>query len=76
MEAGDAVLLPAGVGHRRIAASADFLVVGAYPPGQSFDVHRAAPGAAMRAAMARVAFPDSDPVEGADGPLTRLWRRD
>jgi uncharacterized protein YjlB len=76
VEAGDAVLLPAGTGHRRIAASADFLVVGAYPPRQSFDIQRVAPGAAIQAAMARVAFPDSDPVEGADGALKRAWRRD
>ncbi len=31
--AGDAVLIPAGVGHKKISASDDFLVIGAYKLG-------------------------------------------
>ena len=72
--AGDAVLLPAGTGHRQIEASPDFLVVGAYPIGQSFDICRSAPSAQAVRIMATLGWPESDPVGGAEGPLTKLWR--
>lgn len=71
--AGDVVVLPVGTGHRRLEASADFLVVGAYPPGQTFDVCRAAPDAAAHARMDVLPIPNGDPVHGRGGPLRRLW---
>lgn len=73
VHAGDVVVLPAGTGHCRIDASSDYLVVGAYPPQQRFDICRDAPTAAMTREMRFLPFPASDPVAGAGGPLTRLW---
>lgn len=74
IEAGDLLVLPAGTGHRRVEASGDFLLVGAYPEGQDWDVRREAAGAADEARIAAVPMPAADPAYGPDGPLARLWR--
>jgi uncharacterized protein YjlB len=74
VRAGDIAMLPTGTGHCRLEQNADFLVVGAYPRGQSWDICRQPPDATASARMATLPFPDVDPVMGVNGPLTRLWR--
>lgn len=74
LSAGDIVVLPAGTGHRLLAASRGLLVVGAYPPHGRYDEcsdSRDRPEARKR--IAKVRKPDADPVHGKTGPLMTLW---
>ena len=74
--AGDAVVIPAGVAHKRLSATADFAVVGAYPPGADWDMNyaRAEERADALRNIEAVPPPPADPVLGEGGPLEELWR--
>ena len=75
---GDIVVLPAGTGHRCLWAGPELLVIGAYPKSGTYDLCRGSKGEYAKAVntIPRVPVPDSDPVYGPDGPLTRLWRHE
>jgi uncharacterized protein YjlB len=74
--AGDVAILPAGTGHQLISASEDFCVVGAYPPGPPMQITRPTPENHAKAlkTIPEVELPNTDPVRGTRGPLTRLWK--
>ena len=76
VEAGDVAVLPAGTGHQRLSSTPDLLVIGAYPPDGRYDLCRgtSAEHARALATIPRVPVPETDPLFGAEGPLTRLWR--
>lgn len=75
VRAGDAVLIPAGVGHKRLSATHDLLVIGAYPGGQRADLMRegAEDKAGIRRRVKAVPLPDADPVAGGTGPIAEHW---
>ncbi|MEL4014696.1 cupin [Dryocola clanedunensis] len=72
---GDAVLIPAGVGHKQIEASEDFMCVGAYPEGCSPDKYldQQEVPAEVRDHLAKVAMPACDPVTGKKGGIQEFW---
>src|SRR5689334_15793475 len=76
IKAGDVAILPAGTGHQCIAASDDFCIIGAYPPGSKMEITRATPQnhAMALKTIPHVALPPADPVTGKDGAMMRLWR--
>jgi uncharacterized protein YjlB len=51
-------------------------VIGAYPGDGTYDLCRGSKAEHERAvtSIPQVPLPDSDPLRGASGPLTRLWR--
>lgn len=69
LEAGDVVVMPAGVSHSMAESSPDILVVGGYPDGRDWDNMREdhIDEAARRAAVKRIMMlpiPARDPVTG------------
>lgn len=73
---GDVVVIPAGVGHKRLSDKrGGFTVVGGYPPGQSGAISQ--PGELSRTAaeerIAALDLPRGDPVFGPEGPLVAAW---
>lgn len=73
VSSGDVLLLPAGTGHCNLDSSEDFLVVGAYPPGQHADICREAPTKAQQASIDTMPFPEQDPVQGLQGAVQQYW---
>src|SRR6478752_5830485 len=69
VEAGDVIVIPAGVGHKNLGASERFGVVGAYPNGRRWDLLRGRPGERPQADqnILAIPMPTEDPLYGSDG---------
>ncbi len=76
VQAGDAIILPAGVGHRLLEdVEGGFEMVGSYPIGCHWDMCYGKKGEESKAkAVANVAWFNKDPLYGDDGPV--LWSND
>lgn len=74
LQAGDAALLPAGTGHKNLGSSAELLVVGGYPPGQTPDLLRGETGErpGVDEAILETPLPGTDPIHG-EGPMQTHW---
>ncbi|MHA1549106.1 MAG: cupin domain-containing protein [Alphaproteobacteria bacterium] len=76
VKAGDAVLVPAGVGHKLLSSSPGLLVIGGYPEPTRVDLMREGEDDpdGIRRRIAAVSKPAKDPVTGAGGPMSASWR--
>jgi len=76
VEAGDVVVIPAGVGHCNKGSKGGFSVVGAYPRGQeSYDLRTGEEGERPEVLenIRNVSLPKSDPLFGERGLLLQRW---
>ncbi|HEY1005806.1 MAG TPA: cupin domain-containing protein [Sphingobacteriaceae bacterium] len=74
---GDVVVIPAGVAHKCLRSTPDFVVVGAYAGGRDYDINygKEEERAEALANIPAVPVPDTDPVYGAEGPLLTKWKK-
>lgn len=75
VKAGDVIVIPAGVGHKRLQSSGDFGVVGAYPGGSGYDLKKGRDGERPEADrnIANVPLPGADPLQGERGGVVTIW---
>lgn len=75
LRAGDVVVIPAGVAHRKLQEADGFQVVGAYPEGREPDMQRGLGNEreSVKRTIIGVPMPAADPVFGTEG-LRVLWR--
>ena len=73
---GDVVLLPAGTAHKKLEATANHEIIGAYPLNDSdydFQYGDASDYEAIIESIQNVNIPDTDPVTGAPGNIQQYW---
>ncbi len=75
VEAGDVIIIPAGVGHKCLEDNG-LKVVGAYPEGRSYDLKEGLKDERPEADenIAAVPLPATDPLYGKSGGLTDVWK--
>ena len=73
---GDVIILPAGVGHRCLHFSKDFLCIGAYPQGKDYDINYGKASELEKALsnIHKISIPRKDPVFGNKGFLRSYWK--
>jgi uncharacterized protein YjlB len=76
LEAGDAVVIPAGVAHKAIDLYDDFLCIGAYPAGQDYDIRKGELEEIneVNKNIKSLELPLADPIYGVEGPLMMNWK--
>jgi len=73
---GDVIILPAGVAHKCLSSSKDFICVGAYPQGKNYDINLGKSKELTKALanIKQLSGPSKDPVFGKEGFLKTYWK--
>jgi uncharacterized protein YjlB len=74
VEAGDIIVIPAGVGHKNLGSD-NLGIVGAYPDGRDWDINKGLPGERPQTdkKIAALPIPGTDPLSGKSLGLITLW---
>ena len=74
VEAGDIIIIPAGVGHKNLE-SENFKIVGDYPNGRDYDMNYGKEGERPAADknIAAVPIPEADPWFGEKAGIVDIW---
>lgn len=77
IEAGDVIIIPAGVAHKNMGKQDDVICIGGYPGGRDFDMNYGRPGERPRTDhnIKRLPIPATDPVYGSGGSA-KIWREE
>ena len=77
IKAGDVIIIPAGVGHKCLSASEDFVCVGGYPEGKDYDIKRGKESELPHALkhIHEVPLPATDPVYGKQKLIISYWEK-
>jgi uncharacterized protein YjlB len=73
---GDVVIFPAGVAHKSLSASNDFVCIGAYPFDNDYDMQYglATEHPKVDKNINQIKLPEMDPIFGKDGLLLQYWK--
>jgi uncharacterized protein YjlB len=77
VQAGDVIVVPAGVAHQNLGSNSEFGVAGAYPGGRDWDLLHGLAGERPTADrnIEKLPLPENDPLYGSEGPLRKMWKR-
>ncbi|HLR92148.1 MAG TPA: cupin domain-containing protein [Atopostipes sp.] len=76
LQKGDVLLLPAGTAHKRLNASAEHEIIGAYPLNDTdydFQYGDASDYEAIKENISNVVIPHTDPVTGSPANIEEYW---
>ncbi|MDT0678621.1 cupin domain-containing protein [Autumnicola musiva] len=75
VSAGDIIVIPAGVGHKKLKSYNGFKIVGAYPNGSDYDINTGRKGErpGTDENIAALPIPESDPLQGDSNGVPQIW---